>query len=197
MEKLVLDHVAGFCQLQQKTPLWVFPGQSSGLEGGPTERKKISNLPFTELHSPHNDAVMHWLLAHCLNLNSHSHYTHYHRHHRTSRLQRAPTCHREAAHTHTHTHFLFNAALVRGAQWPARPDIRSAAPHQWVRGAQGFSHRARYTAFLRVAHHGSWSSESLHMGPSSRSQGFTLCHYWDLMFSWIFHTVGIMKSVSV
>lgn len=46
------------------------PGQSSDLKKGPTERKKTSNLPFTELHSTQNNAVMQWLLAHCLSLNS-------------------------------------------------------------------------------------------------------------------------------
>lgn len=69
MAKLVLDHVAGFCQLQQKTSLWVVPGQSSSLKKHSTVGRRISNLPFTELYSPHNDAVMHWPLAHCLKLN--------------------------------------------------------------------------------------------------------------------------------
>lgn len=80
---MVLDHVAGFCQLQQKTPLWIVPGRSSGLKEHSTKRKRISNLPFTELYSPHNNAGMHWLLAHCLNLNFPSPYTHCSHHHHT------------------------------------------------------------------------------------------------------------------
>lgn len=71
MAKLVLDHVAGFCQPWRKTVFLTCPWAEKGekKKGGKkiwslkrkhsTARRRISNLPFTELYSRHNEAVTH------------------------------------------------------------------------------------------------------------------------------------------